>query len=411
MRASSDSLKMQNKTYSIIFSHYGTIDGGEACGFTRSFQLASSLAKIGNKIYFLTLQKKGFQFPYKKEIRNGVNIYAFPEILPYFLRKGGFGTISLFLKVIFVFLKKADIVHSDMGHRPNSGLICLLHRKIHKSKYFSEWWEHFGTGGIFDDLSLWKQQTIGRLDNILEVFFRVTADGCLPISTKLYERALENQIPYKNLLILNGGSDTSNILYNNDSTTHKKKFNIPDNCFVIGYIGINDSEFKSNIKLFKAINEFNLESKKIVFVATGKVSDQLISEYQLDKSQFIIFNWLPYNEFVELITSIDLFTLIQKNCLRNESRFPNKLGDYLATGRPVLANRIGEVEIYAKKYPSAFYLIDNQKEDLEESLLKAYDDWKNKKVDYQKIRKIAENNSWVNRAKKLNKFYTKICNN
>ena len=74
----------------ILFIHYGTIDGGDSCGFTRSYTLAASLARYDNDVIFLTTQRKGFKFPYQKEIRNNVTIFAYPEIFPQSFSKGGF---------------------------------------------------------------------------------------------------------------------------------------------------------------------------------------------------------------------------------------------------------------------------------------------------------------------------------
>ena len=104
----------------IIFSHYGTLDGGDASGFTRSFLLATELAKLNNQVIFLTTQAKGLRLPYKKEIRDGVKIYAFPDFSPVSMRKGGFALVSALCKCVFVLFKRADIVHSDTGNRPAS---------------------------------------------------------------------------------------------------------------------------------------------------------------------------------------------------------------------------------------------------------------------------------------------------
>lgn len=403
---------MSHNKFKVIFSHYGTIDGGDACGFTRSFKLAKGLVEEGHEVIFITAQKKGFKFPYHYENREEVKIYAFPEFLPYAFRKGGLGTLSIFLKILFVAFTKADIVHSDTGHRPSSGIPCTVHRLIYNSKYFSEWWEHFGKGGIYDDLPRWYQLSLGSFDNLFEIKNRKSADGCVPISTKLKERSMQHGIAEDKILVLNGGADTDKIAFNTSSEQSKKQFNLPADHFTIGLIGINDTEFVNNLNLFNAIKKLIDKGYKIQVIGTGKVNPDLLQEHGFEQDGFIkIYGWLSYEDFTLLVCCADLFSLIQEDTLRNRSRFPNKMGDYLAVGRPVIANRVGEVDIYAQRYPEVFYIIEDNPQQVEEALEKAYTDWQSKAIDYHNIRNIAIENSWRQRAKDLSKFYNKICYN
>jgi glycosyltransferase involved in cell wall biosynthesis len=393
----------------IIFSHYGTLDGGDACGFSRSFPLASGLAKLNNNIIFLTTQKKGFKFPYLRETRNEVIIYAFAEIFPYSFRKGGLSPLSTILKIIFVLFHKADIVHSDTGHRPSSGWACIVHRFIYKSKYFSEWWEYFGKGGIYDDMPLWYQLTLGKYDNLFEVTNRKKANGCIPISHKLKERALKSGIPKEKILVLNGGADIKSIEFVQNPQINRATFNLPMQSIIIGIIGFNDEEVENHLLLIKAIIQLNAEGYNLFLIGTGSISERLKREHSLTERNMKVFNWLPYDQFCSLISCVDVFALIQKDNLRNKSRFPNKLGDYLAVGRPIITNAIGETSLYLKKYPKAFYFTDNSSNDILITLrliLKNIDKDENL---FSSIRDIAIENSWNARAIELNTFYHKIC--
>lgn len=147
-------------------------------------------------------------------------------------------------------------------------------------------------------------------------------------------------------------------------------------------------------------------------IGTGKVKPELFEKYNFSKDGFIkVYGWLSYDDFTKLICCADLFSLIQEDTLRNRSRFPNKMGDYLAVGRPIIANQVGEVRHYAEKYPEAFYIIEDHPIQIEKALCKAYTDWQNNNINYRSIRDIAIENSWRQRAKELSKFYEKICYN
>ena len=80
----------------ILLSNYAILDNA---GFARSFMLAKELEILGNEVTFLNiLPSNKFVFPYKKEIRDGVTIIAFPYIIPNSFRRTGFGLLSFLLK-------------------------------------------------------------------------------------------------------------------------------------------------------------------------------------------------------------------------------------------------------------------------------------------------------------------------
>lgn len=396
----------------IIFSHYGVLDGGDACGFTRSFALASELTNLNNKVTFITTQKNGFVFPFKKEMRNGVEVIAFAEILPYRFRKGGFSILSTILKVIYVMFRKADVVHSDTGHRPSSGWPCIVHRFLYRSIYVSEWWEHFGKGGIYDDMNRFYQKTIGVYDNFFEEKNRLRANGCAVISSKLNERAIRLGVNKDNLLVLNGGSDIENIPFTENSNDYRSVFEISKDLYVIGIIGINKEELENHNLMFKAIERYNsLSENKIIVVCTGALGNILKNTNDIDHSIFRFYNWLPYFDFCNLVSCMDAFALVQKPNLRNESRFPNKLGDYLAGSRPIITNAIGEIKYYIDKYPDAFIKISNNLDENFEIMSKLVESKGKTQKLFSYIRSVAVENSWYQRACVLNDFYKKQLDN
>lgn len=390
----------------LIVSHYGMKDGGDANGFTRNINLFSELVQYGYDITFITTQKKGFKFPYEKENRSGIDIIAFPEIFPLRFRKGGIGPLSTFLKMCYVTFKKARVVYSDTGHRPNSGLPCKLHRLIHNSIYLSDWWEHYSKGGIYNDLPKFNRLTIGQFDNLFEIKNRKTADGCIVISNTLKQRAIENGISKSQILLLNTGADITKIPFH-QINSQKHKFKIDLDTFVISIIGINQEEINNNKDLISGIKTLNAKGKKTVLLTTGNLKEEIIDKHEIAK-YWIHFEWVPYEEFSEIISCTDLFSLIQIDNLRNRSRFPNKFGDYLSAGRPIITNAVGDLKDYADKYPQYFYVVNNNQQSIMSKLELAYDDWSLNKIDYAKIREIANENSWNERADRLDKFIKKL---
>lgn len=385
------------------------IDGGDANGFTRNINLFSELVSFGYEVVFLTTQKNRLKFPYYTEIRSGVRILAFPEFFPKRFRKGGLSPLSTILKLGYVLFKKADVIYSDMGHRPNSGLPCILHRLIHSSIYLSDWWEHYSKGGIYNDLPKINRLTMGNFDNLFEVRNRKIADGCICISHNLRNRAISNGILNSQLLLLNPGCDTFKIPFKNINS-QKFKFDINKDVFVVSIIGINKEEILNNEYLLQSISSLNQIGKKVILLTTGTLDKQVIKNSYISNF-WLHFEWLSYKEFCQVISCADIFSLIQIENLRNQSRFPNKFGDYLSAGRPIISNVVGDLKNYSEKYPEYFYVVENNYKSVLQKLTLAYDQWKSNKIDYKKIRDVAKMHSWKERASDLNSFIKKLLKN
>ena len=82
----------------------------------------------------------------------------------------------------------------------------------------------------------------------------------------------------------------------------------------------------------------------------------------------------------------------------------------MASGRPIITNGVGEVKNYIDNYPSIFYHCLN-KVDYFNAINDIKINYKEKKFNLHKIREVALENSWDNRAKSLIKFYKNICDN
>ena len=50
--------------------------------------------------------------------------------------------------------------------------------------------------------------------------------------------------------------------------------------------------------------------------------------------------------------------------IENNAGWPNKTGDYLAAGRPILANRLENINKYIEKYSNAFIVVENNEESI-----------------------------------------------
>ena len=253
----------------ILFSNYAILDNA---GFGRSFMIARELAILGNDVTFLTtLPSNQFFFPYKKEIRDGLLIIAFPDIVPNFMRRTGFGILSFLFKLFYVFINKYDIYHADVGHRPCGGIPILLKKIFTKVTYISEWYNYYGKGGQFDRKKGIKKYTHGLYDLFFEIKEKKYADGIVCLSSAMAEMAKQDGISDSKINVINGGADIRSIRFTKYSD-NKTKFGIDISSLTFGFIGMNVGQLKDIMPFIEALNELFVENnhfKNSTLLTTG----------------------------------------------------------------------------------------------------------------------------------------------
>lgn len=373
--------------------------------------LAKELASLNNEVTFLTTQPAAeFHFPLRKEFREGVKIIAFADFVPDFMRRTGFGVLSFIIKIFYIILNDFDIYHSDAGHRPNGGLAILFKSVFVKITYVCEWWDYFGKGGQYDTKQGIKKYTHGVYDLLFEVYEKRKADGVICLSGEMKRRGIRLGIPEENLTVINGGSDVNKIFFN-ERSVYREKYGIESDALVFGFVGMTKAEVNDVIPFMQALNELVSEYEKfsgiVVMTTGGYISSTVISKLNL-KFRLKELGWLTYSDFSTALNCADVFVLLQKPNLQNKSRWPNKLGDYLAAGRKTIMNPIGDSANLIEKYKELFIKVEYNVPSIKKVLLKAYDDGSFYR-DRALIRSIAMKDfSWHKRAIQMNKFFHSI---
>ena len=391
----------------ILFSNIGLFDAPNAA-FLRTYYFARELSKRGHDVTLLTNQRKGFKFPYITIVRENLRIIVIPSLLPLKLRKFGYDFISIIIRTIYMLFNNYDIVHSD-NHRPNSFIPVLVHSKIRGSVYIAEWWDYFGRTGQYDAKSkVWKY-TIGFFDNYLEKKAVKSARGTVVLSQLLKERAEKLGHSNHSIEIVWGGSDITQIEFVSNSKKFRRNFSIPLEHFVFISTGMGAVEILEYKAFFKALNILYNSRKDFVFARTGSpVSEEIRKELNL-QDYFIELGFVDYSDYSKVLSCADTFVLIQANNNKNKGRWPNCTGDYLAAGRPIIFNSVGDMVLFKDTCQIGSEVVQIDEIDKLVNQLNTIIESKELNKRNIEIRKFAENNfSWKKRAAQLEKFYNKI---
>jgi glycosyltransferase involved in cell wall biosynthesis len=134
---------------------------------------------------------------------------------------------------------------------------------------------------------------------------------------------------------------------------NKNEFNNPLQVVYAGSFsykdGVND--------IIEGFNEFNRTYKNALLILTGKSDQQVECREKYKGYPNIIFKgYVPDEEYYDLLRNADLMCMCRTNSSYANAGFPFKLGEYLATGNPVISSKASDVENYLTSDDA--YLID-----------------------------------------------------
>ena len=182
----------------------------------------------------------------------------------------------------------------------------------------------------------------------------------------------------------------------------------------IAFVGVmNDA--KDGVSLL--IKAFNTIKDRFpfhkVYLVGGRNFDtpthlRLIKDFGLEKKVF----WMDeYSRDLipNIICNADLLVLPRPNSKQAQGGFPTKLGEYLATGKPVCATKVGEIPNYLKDNESVFFADPGSVESFAEAMKRSLSDYENAIRVGANGRKVAEEhfNKDV-QARKLMKFLREL---
>lgn len=403
------------------------------------------------------------KFPYYLEHRQGVKIIAVSGVAPMKIRKFGYDPLAVFLRVIVALTQRFDIVHAD-GHRPAVLLPALIQRWIFGSWFVSEWWDLYGRGGYYDRKKrVWKW-TVGSLDNLLEIRTHRTSNRLIVVSEELRARALNMGRPRDHVVKLWGASDVHGIEFTSDPLTYRKKFGLPEKAFILMASGMSAEELEVSRVLLQVMNEMNhagldglqqhsngdpldqpgnvlfvnvsnikpneskKQSKKVQNKKvrnrkvrnrnernrnerTYRTEDEDVADWRMLYMREGVYRTVAcvdYAEYGALLSCANAFVLLQDDSLKNRSRWPNCVGDFLAAGRPVLCNPVGEIAEFREKWPHAVWPVEKvyDEQSIREVLRDAMAGHRGNGSEFGRIRRSAEKDFlWKRRLKELMQMY------
>lgn len=308
-------------------------------GFARAFALGRSLAAGGHEVTLMA----GSRHPRLKATRRstqGVVIYEMPGMAPRRVRNGGLSALDLASRTSHVLWRRHDLVHG-FDHRPTVSIPALLHRRRHGAPYITDWADLWGFDGIAGERNLLLRVTLGAFDQVWEPWTRKRADGVTAINGYLEERALRLGVPPARVRRLPAGADVQRIRPLPKKPT-RRKFGIPEEALIATYTGFAPYDEDLLVRAFLELAWREPRARLLLLGGALSGVDRIVDRAGL-ADRVIRPGFRPYSEYAELLTCGDVMLLPYTNRGVNLGRSPNRMGDYLASGRPTVTNPTGDL--------------------------------------------------------------------
>ena len=185
-------------------------------------------------------------------------------------------------------------------------------------------------------------------------------DGLFVISNSLKQYYIEQGIPEERIHVINMFVDTGR--FNVEKTVSKEQY--------VAYCGVVTYGKDGVDILLKAFSLFykNHRDFKLMIIGRGANNDEitrlknLLSDLGISE-RVILTGQVSPHEMPKLLMNASILALARPDSLQNRNGFPTKLGEYLATGNPVVVTAVGEIPLFLKDRVNAILATPGNPED------------------------------------------------
>ena len=369
--------------------------------YWRALHFGISLVERGHSVTLLaTSNDLRLRFRVRRE--NGVQIVESPDMLWGSLRSGWdpWGTLA---RINWLRGKEYDLVHTFEA-RPVAIFPALYLQRRRGVKLILDWCDWFGRGGSVEERPNPLMRAILRpVETFFEETFRPWADGSTVINTVLRQKAIELGVPPQTILLLRNGSDVET-LRPHPQAQARRRAGLPDGVPIIGYIG---AIFRRDAVLMaRAFDLIHAADPRVRLLLVGYCNvavEQLVSAPEAVHRT----GHIRYDEIAHYLSACDICWLPLNDSGANRGRWPLKLNDYIAVGRPVVATAVGDLAAFFEQHPIGLLSGDDPR-DVANTMLELLRDPQRREEMGRQARQLAETAfTWRHLTGPLEAFYHK----
>ncbi len=314
--------------------------------FFRCIHFARHLVERGHDITIYTIHPHRRSGIEESHI-HGVRVVQFPDWL-WGIGRSGWDLYDLQQRLQRIKGETYDLVHA-FDSRPVviHPARALQKRGVPMVLDWADWW---GRGGIIEErnnpLLRWS---FGAIETWYEEHFRTLADATTVISEALKQRAIRLGVNPDTILKLNSGADVEH-LHVVDKQEARKALGFSPDWKMFGFMGFVHFDLDLVLQAFTRIYRAHPEARLLLAGKPSPLVAQWIRQEGLGAA-ILDLGVVPYDRLPQTLGCADVFLLPFARKQANIGRWPNKVGDYMAMGRPIITSPVGEMETLFKAEP------------------------------------------------------------
>lgn len=327
--------------------------------YFRAFQLGKQLVRKGHDVV-LMLVSADRKFGMRRYDRDGVWIIECPHVQPFIPDKeDGWGFLDILLRCVYGLTHRIDVV-VGFGHKPDIAVPSLILKYLKGVTYVTDWCDLWGEGGIFSVRGILPPRHRGTppdralvgVEMYLEKLVVRRANGVTVICTPIEKICAGMGVGGERLCLLRSGCDTEGITPVR-KTSARKLLGLPRGR-IIEYMGNYHQEapflFRSFQEICRAREDIHLLIVGPEFIReTDEDTGECLEGQRVYralpekvKERIVWAGKRPYGKLSPYLSAADILLLPMENTGLEIGRWPNKLCDYLAAGRPIAVTAIGD---------------------------------------------------------------------
>lgn len=317
----------------LLLNHNVAWSGGT---FFRAYHFGRELARRGHEVDLISISRCR-RWRFDQEHHDRLTIYGSPDL---FWGRGrtGWDPWDVFRRTLRVRRQRYDLVHA-FDSRP-AVIVPALAAQSRGTPLVLDWADWWGRGGTIEErpTSSALRKIARPIETFFEERFRTRADGTTVISSALAERAASLGVPAERILRIPQGSDVAAVTPR-DRVASRARLNLPSDVPIAGYLGV---LLSSDAALLAGswcrIRELHPDAHLVMIGDPKKAI--LDEDHSVIKTGFV-----PHDQMVSYLAACDVLLLPMKNTIASRGRWPSKLNDYMAAGRPIAATEVGDSSV------------------------------------------------------------------
>ena len=314
----------------------------ESGTFVRALSLGKALAALGHAVTLLCARRDAGPAPLCAEL-DGVRMVQMPGLLAARVRGAGVSPDELLARLRFLEGQSFDVIHC-FEHRPTVALPARFLRLQKHRKHtvlVRDWADLWGGDGYAHSRTFLMRQLLGKVDHYGERAFTRRADGVTVISRYLHEETLRLGVDPERICYVPVGA-TPSPGPPLDKTTARRRLGLSGARHLLLYIGIYHHDIEMLIEMLPHLL-VQAPNAQLVLVGPGLLNTVARLESAGLGDHVCHVGQVAYADLSAWLAAGDVMLLPYVDNVVNVARFPQRFGDYIAAGRPIVTNPTGDL--------------------------------------------------------------------